>query len=271
MEKIATYALTVVCFLLFFESLAYCAYPSGLIAYWSFDNNASNLISGVSATNNNALKTMFGKTGGSYYFDGSSGNYLNSTISYALNSPFTYMAWVKKLGGPDNSVIFHTSQAADYSDGSMIYADTNANCNYRNPADQLLGAGPLPLNQWVFVACVFNGTHMLSYNNGSYQYNLKVNVSSNSVTRVNFGKRLENIQYFNGTVDEVAIFNRVVNASDISQYYQNSLNGTCDYFGDCYNASIALSGSSIGNGGATANNYVFANYSINRTYLNSLT
>ncbi|HQT44681.1 MAG TPA: LamG domain-containing protein, partial [Candidatus Micrarchaeota archaeon] len=255
--------------LLIFFSLSFAAYPSGLIAYWSFDKNTSNLVSGVPATNNAALATIFGKVGGSYYFDGISGNYLNSTISYAMNSPFTYMAWVKKVGGPDNSVIFHTGQAADYSDGSMIYADTNANCNYRNPSDQLVGAGPLPLNQWMFVVCVFNGTHVLSYSNGSYVSALKVNVSSNSVTRVSFGKRLENIQYFNGTVDEVAVFNRVVNASDISQYYQNSLNGTCDYFGDCYSASIALSGSSIGNGGATLQNYIFANYSINRTYLNS--
>ncbi|HQT44459.1 MAG TPA: LamG domain-containing protein, partial [Candidatus Micrarchaeota archaeon] len=63
-------------------------------------------------------------------------------------------------------------------------------------------------------------------------------------------------------IDELAIFNRSLNASEISQYYNNSKNGIRNYFGDCVQSCPSFGSSTESNNSILARTSAFANVSI---------
>lgn len=95
-----------------------------------------------------------------------------------------------------------------------------------------LGAGSyfqddLKTNEWIFVAGVIDGANTLIYKNGALRdkdplsgYNIKM---GNGKAPVRIGTR-DFASYFQGGIDNVRVYNRVLSASEINQLYQDDLN-----------------------------------------------
>ena len=236
-----------------------CNSCSELILDWRFDEcSGATKINDYSGNNNSGTFYINAKTefGGvlcrSGYFDGQSYVQLDNTSAMDgvlcttdSNNPvkaFTVTAWVKPTYlNPDNHSNHGTyntflAKASDnYNDtielginpngGLHVYIDTGGgdatSPDYRD-------FGFIPLNQWTFVAVVFNnGKVNVFINDSKYTATWPDNYIADNCNLSPFtiGTTRHVINYFTGYVDEVKVFKGVLSDKDIEQIYNNEKYG----------------------------------------------
>ena len=92
-------------------------------------------------------------------------------------------------------------------------------------ANYFLANNNLTINGWTFVAFTYNGSKVTSFINGALDRNVSFsgNVDA-SASGLIIGARNTVQGFFNGTIDEVRIWNRSLSAAEIQQQYYSSLN-----------------------------------------------
>ncbi len=215
---------------------------SSLILYMPFDYNqtANNITYDYALSNDGTIygdKTWnsTGKVGGAYEFDGS-GDYIEVTPSASLTTDLDYItisAWVNIKGVcPDNG---NWCSVVDYDDddGYELGVDaTSMRLNARIDSTAIWGActGTATYNygEWHHVAATFNGSHANCYWDGV----ITVSSPREGVLNATAGKNLRIGQMrdnafwdFNGTIDEVKIYNRSLSAVEIQQLYWATVSG----------------------------------------------
>ena len=208
--------------------------PSGMISYWgfkegsgitaydSYDANHGTLVNGPVWTT--------GKVDGALSFDGVD-DYVNipSSIIWQLGSNWGIEMWA-----------YPTSYKASYNtlyswipggwlqifiDGSgyiKIASDTQG--------EQTWTGQSIPLSQWSHVAIVSNADTATVYINSQSAGAKTLTVPTGTANiRIGWdGCTIENCgtnRQFNGIIDEVAIYNRTLTASEVQQHYENGLAG----------------------------------------------
>jgi len=186
---------------------------------------------GNNGTLNGTNCTVEGIMGYGCYFDGS-GDFINITNSISVSN-LTAEAWVKvaSLGGANPQI--YIQQLNGVSTGRTLLGvryDINNNF-FTNIGNTALYSGTVPdINRWYHTAVTYDtsdtGNEVKLYVDG-------VLVASHSETLEEgttpylIGRGKTTIQHFNGTVDEVAIWNRSLSASEIrNHYYRGALNLT---------------------------------------------
>ena len=111
--------------------------------------------------------------------------------------------------------------------------------NFENQADQLLKFGirqsdgnidvatlsPIPTNEWTHIVGVYDGTDILIYMNGVVQETTPASGNiDNDGAILSIGSAGDSTLPFNGAIDEVAIYNRSLSASEVYEMY-NRLKG----------------------------------------------
>jgi hypothetical protein len=157
-----------------------------------------------------------GKVGLAGVFDGSSTYIGLSGITVTI--PFTISFWVKPTVFMSSAAqsIFGPSTCPGfgiYSYGTAMTADiscqggSGASFNYT-------------LNQWQMVTVIYSNTSNRSiYQNGVLA---GTNISSSSQTTSLYsavGRQSGGIQYWNGSIDDVRVYNRALSASEIRTLY----------------------------------------------------
>jgi fibronectin type 3 domain-containing protein len=200
------------------------AAPSGLVAAYSFDEGAGTTVTDGSGNGNNGTVsgttwTSTGKYGSALIFNGTGALVtINDSTSLHLTTAMTLEAWVNPstvssawrdviYKGSDNYYLEATSSqsAVPGGGGTFGVADVVA-----------YGTGALTANTWTHLAVTYDGTTLRLYVNG---------------TRVASGAQTGNIltstdplqiggdsiygQYFQGTIDEVRVYNVVLTAAQI--------------------------------------------------------
>jgi hypothetical protein len=209
---------------------------NGLVAYYPFDGNANdnsgNGNHGIPHGNVKLAKDRFGVSGNSYFFDGT-----NSFIEVPNGGPFqfpqnnfTISLWVKpKAVQPVYSAIIdksHDSCQCSWSIECSQVGDVN---KYTLIARDIL-------NQWVnignhiqFAANVWNHLAVVKLGKTYYTYYnnvLTTTAQGASATILASGNLPLFIgangginRFFNGSLDEIFIFNRSLTKTEISQLY----------------------------------------------------
>ncbi len=212
----------------------------GLVGYWKMDADQRNTTDTYDSSGyynhgkiTGAVLTNEGRFKEGYKFDGTYDSMNTSTaMTSMINQTFTYSAWVKSLEPSAGHRIIAKYDGGG-SDNGAITLDT-----YNNIRCLAIGTGAgtssatsataLQTNKWEYLTCVFNGTHMSLYRNGAYvsigdaissfagstDYNVKWTIGQD-----NDGGDAEN---WNGTIDEVRIYNRALSDSEVAGLY----NGT---------------------------------------------
>jgi hypothetical protein len=207
-----------------------------------FDDNFTlntNLTDDVSIYNNNGycinetscpVFNSSGYIGGAFEFDGKDYIYVpfNPLLKIGNGKPFTISTWVKitseaMAGGTDYIIGRATSGttriylALDYTGGSKKVAFTVAtngvSVNYIGNA-----------NEWVHITAVFNGSSTFIYQNGG-NANIQNLVFSGSYPSDMYisGYNPTYGVHFNGTIDELRIWNRTLTAEEALRDYQAGL------------------------------------------------
>ncbi len=188
--------------------------------YSGYENNG---------TNHGAKWVSNGKVGGAYDFDGK-GNYIEIPDSslFNISKEITLMAWIyqKSLSGTYNKIISKRDHSNNFwfiaTKAKGLYACVG-NGNY-----QCTDAYPITNNEWHFVAFTFKNSEKIQR---VYYDGVEVLAKSTTAQLVNFTAKVSigadiqgTVGFFNGTIDEIKVFNRSLSAEQIYQLYLEGLN-----------------------------------------------
>jgi len=220
---------------------------SGLVGLWYFNNNAQD-VSGVNTNNGTVYGATltadrFGNTNSAYSFDGNDyiriGKPIPSTLQ--MSTAFAISAWIKPTAiGSELGGIVASQYDPAYSGYSMqmeyrtsahgglqsgVHFQVGGGSNYWTNSTEGSTAATMSLNQWhhVVVMAQTNTVYEVyidgvKVTNWTAEGNIAYNVNCDLL----FGANSYNgslTRYFYGAIDDVAIYNRVLNTSEISQLY----------------------------------------------------
>lgn len=207
---------------------------NGLVGYWNFDENKGNITKDLSGNNNDAVlinnpKLVYGKIKQGYLFNGKDESIeIKNNEKINPGKTITVEAWVKPLdstqrimgkynadssGGwyfwfsPERKFVFSTT------DGSQ-YASVKSKKSYETA-------------EWSHIVGEYDDkTKILSlFVNGEKAGEttlLKGIIQSNS--KLTIGKFTDGGDgFFKGTIDEVRLYNRILNEKEIQEAYSSAL------------------------------------------------
>ena len=228
--------------LLFFLSLGFVV-PSlhsqttpvtGVVGFWKFDEGSGATISDSSGNGNSGMLAsglaspswVPGRIGSALSFDGSddSASVPDSQSLNITGNQFSISAWVnpRAQSNPFADIVSKRSglltqyflwenwdsatRQVDFATG--LYNGTNVYVS--SPTFH-------PLNQWYQVAAVYNGTRLRLFVDGSLEIDQRVTgnlLPLNMPVTIGFTPSFN--YYFNGTIDDVRIYNRSLSQDDIA-------------------------------------------------------
>lgn len=195
---------------------------SGLVAYWKFESiNSTNYTLDSSGQNNDGILNNFntsfaGRFGSALNFDGTD-DFISVPFSNSLNitgNAITLSAWVRADG--DGDIVATDSYMIRITVGNVEGRISNAS------GWQTVSGGPVSKGLWHHLTMRYNGTHESVFVDGKTTGNSKVTGNlTGAVPKLKLGYYWT---FYNGTIDEVTIFNRALDNAEISMLY-----GTTSY------------------------------------------
>ncbi len=202
----------------------------GLVGYWDFEESGGTTAYDKSNYNNNGtltngprwttgIKPLSGGAagGGALQFDGKD-DYMDCGNDSSLNpNKITVEAWVKPASYKNQKIVSKWDGTYDYildldSNIARFYVDTGANV--------ALSTTNLSLNQWYHITGVYDGDNVIIYVNGYEEsrdsFTGYVATGTDKVV-IGSGSTLYN--FFNGTIDDVRIYNRALSVSEVRYHY----------------------------------------------------
>jgi hypothetical protein len=217
--------------------------PQGLVAQYSFNKGniqsdmGPNEVKMIGAT---LADDRFGSS--AWFLHGSPGSYINLGTDPALKQATgTISIWIKQAnimysgrGFMGNPIITTKMHAGDdfneaYSLGIEMYERRlNATSHHVIPGDTLQvnawSGMPIKLGRWYHVVMCYDDSFLSLYIDGKLQNRLAKNfhtvfLPSDSVM-IGFNKSPKsNLRFFNGTVDDIEFYNRVLTAEEVISLY----------------------------------------------------
>jgi len=212
---------------------------TNLSAYWSF-NEGSGIIAADSSNNsrngilNNTLWTTEGIIGTATSYDGIN-TYINVSkkIVYERTDSFSLSFWMNTSVDGNLQTVFFAGSAGGFDTGWHVRLDgtdklefhmNGAVDSFSVETTNVIGSN----NRWKHVVIVYNGSsqaaQVLFYINGSVVAKTGIgSVTSSLVSGSNknvIGAKHEGLSVpFNGSLDEIALFQRVLNTSEVAELY----------------------------------------------------
>jgi hypothetical protein len=206
---------------------------SGIVGYWGMNEGVQDRVyEPVSGNTGILINSPIWQSSGCIFgkclsFNGSN-QYLSASdnINYS-NNAFTVSAWIK----PNNiTTCRQTIVSSKEAQGAgFVLAQPEGACNKIRLWANINGvwqyvdtASTITTGQWYHVAGTFNGSALTIYLNSIPTTASFSGTLSNASGPTTIGARNSNDQhFFNGLIDEVRIYNRALDSTEIQQLYQN--------------------------------------------------
>ncbi len=238
MEKVSILVITIGLFVA--AAVVAQDYPTGLVSYWKLDDGSGIIASDSVGSNDGTLINgpiwTSGIVSGALSFDRTDDYVRLPDVFPSGNSPRTIEAWFK-LDGLGGAYTMQTIAGwGTLSTGRMSYLDVYENINgvgshgifffgARSDYD-LRGTSELSADTWYHAVVTYDGSSLKLYLNGNLENSKNVNLKTgNDFSSIGKTQQTSVLDGFNGTIDEVAIYNRALTTEEIQQHYQNGLNG----------------------------------------------
>lgn len=161
---------------------------------------------------------------GALNFDGSN-NYFSTSYVKDINNRITIGAWIK----PDSSGTYDISNQEQWDGGPWTgwrFRQTSSAITFKlgdgTSNSYSFSAGNLIINEWNYVVGVWNGTHIIIYINGIEAGNSpKSFIYQGNTGRHYIGKYPGSAYYYDGSIDDVRIYNRALSAEEIKSLYDS--------------------------------------------------
>lgn len=213
-----------------------CYPPKDVVAYWKFDEASGTRFDSIGANNltdNNNVGQAVGKVGNAAQFVTSGSKYLSKSTSADVEmngTSFTISCWVyldTVPGGED--LITKWTSSADQSFNLSINAGVPffAVRNAANSATvEVMSSVTLTTGTWYFIVAgldIANNIVFVQVNNGTRDTLANTGGIRNGTSRFIIGARNDPTGFFNGRVDEVGIWKRILTTNELSVLYNLSL------------------------------------------------
>ena len=201
-----------------------------IISYWKLDNNILTDSVGSNDGTNSGSTNISGKIISARSFDGTNDYITTSVTSEIIYHDSTVSMWVyrKENGGAiftqryslDGGVVFNVG----VQNGKVNFWLRN---NTGGGVRQLSGATTMNNDEWNFITTTLSGTNMSVWLNGVYDGSATYtggtwNNADNQVIGGNAGSGDSGnsvTEFFNGSVDEIGIWDRALTGAEITQLY----------------------------------------------------
>jgi hypothetical protein len=206
--------------------------PSGLVDWWTGDGNNPTTAPDIAGTNAGALSGGVtyapGEVGNAFSFNGASNrtNYVNIPDAPSLNSTTgTWDFWVKTTQSGSFVGFVGKADANTSLNGLIMQMDPTGlpRLEIKNASQTTLLTGTTHLNdgQWHNFALSFqSGGPMVMYVDGQVQATGTAPVFTFNPNPMRFGTQLDTFWApYNGLLDEVQIYNKVLPAGDIQSIF----------------------------------------------------
>ena len=199
----------------------------GLVASYSFEGNAEDNSGFSNDGINNGATFVDGKTGLGVSLNGSGSYIYNPVVNLPSGNIMSVSAWIYPMElQKDSSYNGIVSWGPRTCTGSSFLLSLQKNgrvsmaswCN-----DFVPTSGPVVnFNQWNHVVAVLNGNTVTLYVNGQSASGTLTSAPNVKSTSLAIGSTDYPGRYFNGTIDEVKIWNRVLSPEEIQNEYQGT-------------------------------------------------
>lgn len=224
--KVANYSGTSYCLQETANVSSACFTPEGLVAYYPFDDGTAkdyslNRFDGVL----NNLTYTNGYYGGAFLFNKNVSN-ITLPMTLAINSTIsqTFSAWVKT----DNVSAYQPIVSGQYSQNVGLYISPTGNIEFRQDDTALTSISKLVNGTWYHIAATYfydqsseSDSQWQIYINGELD-NSRTGYDSYGKSLIYIGKENRYGYQFNGTIDEVSIWNRTLSSTEIQQLYSST-------------------------------------------------
>ena len=218
---------------------------TGLVGYWSMDGDdvdwsatTAEVIDRSGKGNNGDVvgntKSTIGKVGQALEFDGSEdyvnvGDPVDDSLDMGI-ADFSVSAWIKTSSSAKEYIL--DKRSGGYTTGGRGFSfgiSTSLICGIGDGTNYLsdstsIGTAPINDDKWHHVVVIFDKSDVVKgYIDGVYQKEVSVSSVGDINTSGNFiiGKKsYTDNDFFNGSMDEVAVFNRTLSADEISALYK---------------------------------------------------
>jgi hypothetical protein len=224
----------------YFDAIKYCTtntlnFPSGAgcIASYNLDNNVNDIGNTYNGINSNVTFNALGKFGAAAVFNGSS-SYINLgdptsgittanySISFWVNTTSTSTSYLisKYLGdGLDSTDIF---RVRNLSDGTISFRTSTSNPSARD----ITSTSSINNGNWHHILFTVEPNLSKLYINGTEEGSSTTGTAKapSSISRnVTIGRHDAGDNYFNGSIDQVRIFNDSLTSDEVSKLYNNEI------------------------------------------------
>jgi hypothetical protein len=217
---------------------------NGLVAFYPFNSNANdesgNNLNGT--VNGSTLNTdRFGNSSKAYSFDGTD-DYItvgNPTQLQIINT-ITLSVWVKNTSFINSRNILSKTQSTNPSgteghgyklrlrqtgDGTPYYSARIEYPGFGPGGLNFAGGAPFTANEWVNFTFTLDGSNAKWYKNGVEEFAVNNHQPLNAATLGDFeiGRSSGGGFYFDGQIDDVAVYNLTLSASEVLQLYNQNI------------------------------------------------
>ena len=211
--------------------------PAGLVSWWQAETNAFDSI-GFNDGTASGISYVPGKVGNAFYFPNSPFVSFGVPDAPSLNltNSISIEAWVYPTGlplgfGPILEKGNRTESTIAYR---FLMWSLSGQC-YLSAAigtpslgyQSVSGTNVVQTNTWSHVAMTYDGAALNVYVNGQLDATIAASGRINSIPDPVF-LGTEGARYFIGLLDEVAIYNRALSATEIKAIYDAGSAGKCD-------------------------------------------
>lgn len=235
---------------------------NGLQAFWPFTGNTNDLTANANHLTNNGATLIPDRNGvanAAYSFNGTS-SYLEKTspsFTFSPTSTFSVSFWVNRSSTNAGVALMSGTTTANFF--IWLFQGSTSNNMFGTNKQQsawIWANSPFLVNQWEHYVCMYINGVMRVYRNGVLEVSATYTHTGaiSGVLPLFFGRGVSG-NYFSGSIDDVAIWNRSLTNCEIQKMYNSQLpnivsNAGAD-FTVCKGDTITLSGT--GSGGNTYN------------------
>ncbi|WP_159435016.1 LamG-like jellyroll fold domain-containing protein [Rubritalea squalenifaciens] len=221
---------------------AFAALDQGLVGYYNFENNGSNYISSggladAVSINTPTPGTSGGRAGSAVSLQGADNDHMKINASFGqgntLGTNFSISAWYKlndpisSTNSSDRYFVYESTNNYTISYGLRDSGVGNAGLNdgqpYTTGSEYVIADAALPGWHHILQTYELNGTDIVitTYIDGQNTGTLTIASSSFSGNGLNIGAARDSVttRGFDGLIDEVAIWDRTLNESEITEVY----------------------------------------------------
>ena len=199
-----------------------------MVSWWPAEGDANDIQDGNDGTFNGTPAYGSGEVGQAFSFNGIDA-YVEVPDNASLNpTAVTVDAWINPSDVSGNhDIVFKGNHEylMQLRNGTILFGSKDGTGNYT----EFQGSLNVPANTWSHVAITHDGATRRIYVNGVLDpvTQSQTGLFTGDTDTLKIGRHFFAIDFFNGLIDEVEVFNRALSPAEIASIYNAQCAGKC--------------------------------------------